>query len=126
MGGTGKCFAGPLAFEVHLISPATAAGAENPADCVLPYCLSSGKSVTMVVRQRQRFSTGRANTWCERLRTGNLRPYGLSIAVRSLLGVFGDLRCHDECRIYPHPETRYAMAGMGHEDAFPPPRLSAG
>ena len=43
MGGTGTCFAGPLAFEVHLISPVAVCWCGNSADCVLPCCFSSAQ-----------------------------------------------------------------------------------
>jgi hypothetical protein len=51
MGGTGKCFAGPLVFEVHLIPPAAAAGAEILLIACYRIVSAVRKSVTMVTRQ---------------------------------------------------------------------------
>jgi len=51
MGGTGKYFAGPLVFEVHLISPAAAAGAEILLIACYRIVSAVRKSVTMVTRQ---------------------------------------------------------------------------
>jgi hypothetical protein len=47
MRGTGKCFAGPLAFELHLISPAAAAGAEIMLIACYSLVSAVRKSVTI-------------------------------------------------------------------------------
>jgi len=51
MGGTGKCSAGPLAFDVHLIPPIAAAGAEILLIACYRVVSAMRKSVTMVARQ---------------------------------------------------------------------------
>ena len=51
MGGTGTCFAGPLAFEVHLNPPVAVAGAEILPIACYRVVSAVRKSVTIVARQ---------------------------------------------------------------------------